>query len=87
MKNAIRILCLLLCVVMCLGIIACAPEKAENEIPQASGDGATDGEDNKTETPADDAEEKGCGGTVTVAGLALVAAIGSCAIFVEKKRK
>ena len=40
-----------------------------------------------TTTPADDAEEKGCGGTVTVAGLALVAALGSCAIFVEKKRK
>ena len=56
MKNAIRILCLLLCVVMCLGIVACAPEKAENEIPQASGDGATDGEGNKTEAPADDAD-------------------------------
>ena len=32
-------------------------------------------------------EKKGCKGTVTVAGLALVAALGSCAIFVEKKRK
>ena len=41
-----------------------------------------------TTTPvADNTEEKGCGGTVTVAGLALVAALGSCAIFVEKKRK
>jgi len=29
----------------------------------------------------------GCGGTVTVAGLALVAALGTCAVFVEKKRK
>ena len=41
----------------------------------------------ETTPAADDAEEKGCGGTVTVAGLALVAALGSCAIFVEKKRK
>ena len=32
-------------------------------------------------------EKKGCGGTVSVAGLALVAALGSCALFVEKKRK
>jgi hypothetical protein len=32
-------------------------------------------------------EKKGCKGTVTVAGLALVAALGSCAIFVEKKRR
>jgi hypothetical protein len=41
-----------------------------------------------TTAPANNAEEKkGCGGTVTVAGLALVAALGSCAIFVEKKRR
>ena len=32
-------------------------------------------------------EEKGCGGTVTVAGLALVASLGTCAVFVEKKRR
>ena len=39
-----------------------------------------------TEAPATE-EKKGCGGTVGVAGLALVAALGSCALFVEKKRK
>ena len=39
-----------------------------------------------TENPATE-EKKGCGGTVSVAGLALVAALGSCALFVEKKRK
>ena len=32
-------------------------------------------------------KKKGCKGTVGVAGLALVAALGSCALFVEKKRK
>ena len=32
-------------------------------------------------------EKKGCKGTVSAAGLALIAALGSCAIFVEKKRK
>ena len=35
----------------------------------------------KTEVP------KGCKGTVGVAGFALVAALGSCAVYVEKKRK
>ena len=39
-----------------------------------------------TTAPATE-EKKGCGGTVGVAGLALVAALGSCALFVEKKRK
>ena len=37
-------------------------------------------------TPAT-SEKKGCSGTVGVAGLVLVAALSSCAIFVEKKRK
>lgn len=32
-------------------------------------------------------EKSGCKGSVGIAGLALVAALGSCAIFVEKKRK
>ena len=40
----------------------------------------TAADDNKTE------KKKGCGSTVTFAGLALVATLGSCAIFVEKKR-
>ena len=40
----------------------------------------------ETTAPATE-EKKGCGGTVGVAGLALVAALGSCALFVEKKRK
>ena len=39
-----------------------------------------------TTAPATE-EKKGCKGTVSVAGLALVAALGSCALFVEKKRK
>ena len=32
-------------------------------------------------------EEKGCGGTITVAGIALVASLGTCAVYVEKKRR
>ena len=47
----------------------------------------TPAENSDTANAGDDAEKKGCGGTVTVAGLALVAALGSCAIFVEKKRR
>jgi hypothetical protein len=42
----------------------------------------------ETKAPeTDKVEEPGCGGTVTVAGIALVAALGTCAVFVEKKRK
>ena len=32
-------------------------------------------------------EKKGCGGTVSIAAVALVASLGACAIFVEKKRR
>ena len=38
-----------------------------------------------TEAPA--AEKKGCGGSVSVAGLALVAALGTCTVFVAKKKE
>ena len=37
-----------------------------------------------TEAPA---EEKGCGGSVGIAGLALVAALGTCTVFVAKKKE
>ena len=40
-----------------------------------------------TAAAGDDEEKTGCKGTVGAAGIALVAALGSCAIFVEKKRK
>jgi hypothetical protein len=43
--------------------------------------------ENTTAATTDKTDEKGCGGTVTVAGIALVAALGTCAVFVEKKRK
>ena len=39
------------------------------------------------DTTAKAEEEKGCGGTVTVAGIALVASLGTCAVYVEKKRR
>jgi hypothetical protein len=38
-------------------------------------------------TATDGGEKNGCNGTVGMAGVALVAALGSCALFVEKKRK
>ena len=43
----------------------------------------------KTEAPTTEApakEEDGCGSTIGVAGLALVAALGTCTVFVSKKR-
>ena len=41
-------------------------------------------EEPKTEAPA---EDKGCGGSVGVAGLALVVALGTCTAFVAKKKE
>jgi hypothetical protein len=41
----------------------------------------------KTTGAPEEEKKKGCGGTVTVAGLALIAALGTCAVFVEKKRR
>jgi hypothetical protein len=42
----------------------------------------------ETTTPTTDKpEESGCKGSVSIAGLALVATLGTCAVFVEKKRK
>ena len=41
----------------------------------------------KTEAPkADDESKGGCGSTVSIAGLALVATLGTCTVFVSKKR-
>ena len=39
------------------------------------------------ETTAPVEEKKGCGSSVTVAGLALVAALGTCTVFVAKKKE
>jgi hypothetical protein len=57
-----------------------APTDAPTDAPTAA----------PTEKATDAATEPaagGCGSTVTVAGLAIVAALGTCAVFVEKKRK
>ena len=49
----------------------------------------TDTTDKITDTTpnTDTTKEKGCGSMISVAGLALVASLGACAIFIEKKRK
>ena len=62
-----------------------APAADETEAPAADDTAAAD--DSAAATTEAPAAAGGCGGTVSVAGLALVAALGSCALFVEKKRK
>jgi len=43
---------------------------------------------NVTDKPdTSDKDKKGCNGTVAGVGLALIAAVGTCAVFVEKKRR
>ena len=44
----------------------------------------TETKDSETEAPT---EKKGCGNSVSVAGLALVAALGTCTVFVAKKKE
>ena len=57
-----------------------APVADETEAPVA---------DDVTEAPATDAPkaEGGCGSSVAVAGIALVAALGTCTVFVAKKKE
>ena len=59
------------------------PEVTEPEITEAPAD-ETEAPAGETEAPAD---EGGCGGTVAVAGIALVAALGTCTAFVAKKKE
>ena len=86
-------ICLLLSFCMCFGV-ACNSNKntettttsAETEAPVTE---APTTEAPKTEAPTTEApaaDEGGCGSTVGVAGLALVAALGTCTVFVSKKR-
>ena len=63
-----------------------ATEEASTEAPATE---APTTEAPKTEAPTTEApaeEESGCGSTIGVAGLALVAALGTCTVFVSKKR-
>ena len=63
-----------------------ATEEATTEAPATE---APTTEAPKTEAPTTEApaeEEGGCGSTIGVAGLALVAALGTCTVFVSKKR-
>ncbi len=59
------------------------PEVTEPEVTEAPAD-ETEAPAGETEAPAD---EGGCGGTVAVAGIALVAALGTCTAFVAKKKE
>ena len=58
-----------------------ATEAPETEAPTTE---APKTEAPTTEAPAE--EEGGCGSSISVAGLALVAALGTCTVFVAKKR-
>jgi len=59
------------------------PEATEPEVTEAPAD--------ETEAPAGETEapevQGGCGGTVAVAGIALVAALGTCTAFVAKRKE
>ncbi|MBR2387139.1 MAG: hypothetical protein IKB02_00060 [Clostridia bacterium] len=63
-----------------------APTEAPTTEPEV-----TDAPADETEVPAGEteapADEGGCGGTVAVAGIALVAALGTCTAFVAKKKE
>ena len=56
-----------------------APTEAPTTEPEA-----TDAPADETEAPA---EKGGCGSSVTLAGIALVAALGTCTAFVAKKKE
>ena len=58
--------------------------ETESSTPAAPTTDAPTTEAPVTEAPA---EEKGCGGSVGIAGLALVAALGTCTVFVAKKKE
>ena len=66
------------------------PESTEAPTTNAPATDAPTTDAPATEAPATEApaaEEKGCGGSVSVAGLALVAALGTCTVFVAKKKE
>ena len=66
-----------------------APETTEAPVTEAPATEAPTTEAPKTEAPTTEApeeEEKGCGSTVGVAGIALITALGTCTVFVAKKR-
>ena len=102
-KRILVILSLLLCFTCVFSCIGCESVDNDETDAIETEKNADDATDKKTEKPTDkvteapkatenkatepEEEKKGCGGTVSVAGLALVAALGTCAVFVEKKRK
>ena len=66
-----------------------APETEAEVTTEAPATEAPTTEAPKTEAPTTEvpaADEGGCGSTVSVAGLALVAALGTCTVFAAKKR-
>ena len=66
-----------------------APETEAEVTTEAPATEAPTTDAPKTEAPTTEApaaNESGCGSTVGVAGLALVAALGTCTVFVSKKR-
>ena len=59
----------------------------ETEAPDADVDKPTDEGNADNSEPVATTGNSGCGGSVAVAGLALVAALGTCTVFVAKKKE
>ena len=59
----------------------------ESKPADNAGDTKAEAEETKAADGAADATEGGCGGAVSLAGIALVAALGTCTAFVAKKKE
>lgn len=66
------------------GILAAEPETTKAPVTKAP---VTAAPETEPEVETDAAPAGGCGGTVSVAGMALVAALGACAVVTSKKRR
>ena len=64
----------------------CRTKMVDDETTEDTTSATTTKAPETTEAPETE-EKKGCGGTITVAGLALIASLGTCAVYVEKKRR
>ena len=94
MKNIVKFVSLLLVVFMLLPLFsACGPLGSSDDKDTATT--YKDEEETKkkkpskteAETEAEKVSSGGCGSSVSLAGLALVASLGTCAVFVANKKE
>ena len=78
-----KLLGILLGAVMAVSLAACGGSSGGAKIESTDAAPAADAA-STTEAPA---AENGCGGTITLAGLSLVATLGICTSFLAKKRE